>query len=71
MSISEFKPTPLIDLAKTGAKSAKSDEYAVDRYMFVDMKDMDLEVDVISPEKSVEQISLETTAEVFIILPKS
>lgn len=64
MSILEFKPTPIAHLAKSGRKSVRSDEYTIDRYIFIDMKNMDLEVDTISLEKSVEQISLETTAEV-------
>lgn len=68
MSILEFKPTPIAHLAKSGRKSARSDEYTIDRYIFIDMKNMDLEVDAISLEKSVEQISLETTAEVIDVL---
>ncbi|XP_046445690.1 uncharacterized protein LOC124195368 [Daphnia pulex] len=64
LSIMDFKPTPSINLTITGFRSAKSDAYSVGRYMFVDMDDMDMEVDAISLEKSVELIDMTTTAEV-------
>ncbi len=64
LSIMDFKPTPNINLGINGCRSVKSDAYSVCRYMFVDMDDMDMEVDAISLEKSVEQIDMNTTAEV-------
>lgn len=69
LSIMDFKPTPSINLTITGFRSAKSDAYSVGRYMFVDMDDMDMEVDAISLEKSVELIDMATTAEVVIRSP--
>ena len=35
--------------------------------MFVDMEDMDLEIDAISLEKSIDKICMNTTAEVIVI----
>jgi hypothetical protein len=34
--------------------------------MFVDMEDMDMEIDAISLEKSVDKICMNTTAEVIV-----